>query len=417
MDRAIPVQEIKKRRRKWIIRIAFILIIPVLLVIFLPRWMERALDTRKMQTGVVDTGAIEITVGASGKLIPLIEEIVVSPVNSRILEVYKNPGDTVNEGEPLLKLDLVSVETEYLQKLDEMSILKSKEIQTRVRLENSISELNMQQQLKDMQLKQFWADLQGEKYLDSIGASTPDKVNRASLNYEEAKLQLQQLKEKITNEQANAEAELHVQQLEIKIFEKTLEEKSRLLKDARILSPKKAVLTFILNQTGVQISQGEQLAIVSDLSRFKVDCEIADGHREKLTPGSKAVIRIGNIRLYGTVSTVTPSVTNGLIRFTVIPEDSSHPSLRSGLNADVDIFHGIISDAVRVPNSSNLNYRKGDHYFWVIENDRAIKRKVRLGESSFEYIEVLSGLSPGERVILSDMDNYMNKKELRIKHN
>jgi HlyD family secretion protein len=89
--------------------------------------------------------------------------------------------------------------------------------QTRVRLENSISELTMQQQLKDMQLKQFLADFQGEKYLDSIGVSTPDKVNRARLNYEEAKLQLQQLKEKITNEQANAEAELHVQQLEINI--------------------------------------------------------------------------------------------------------------------------------------------------------------------------------------------------------
>jgi HlyD family secretion protein len=296
-----------------------------------------------------------------------------------------------------------------------MSILKSKEVQTRVRLENSISELNMQQQLKDMQLKQFWADFQGEKYLDSIGASTPDKVNRAKLNYEEAKLQLQQLKEKITNEQANAEAELHVQQLEINIFEKTLNEKSRLLKDARILSPQKAILTFILNQIGAQVSQGEQLAIVSDLSRFKVDCEISDGHREKLTPGSKALIRIGNIRLSGTVSTVTPSVTNGLIRFTVIPEDSSHPGLRSGLNADVDIFYGIISDAVRLPNSRSLNYRKGDFYFWVIENDRAIKRKVRLGESSFEYIEVVSGLSPGERVILSDMDNFANKKELRIK--
>jgi HlyD family secretion protein len=415
MDRLISTQEVKKRRRKFIVRIGLIVAFSVLLVIFLPRWFEGALDTQKMQIGMVDSGAIEITAGASGKLTPLTEEIVVSPLNSRILEVYKSPGDTVNEGEPLLKLDLISVETEYLQKLDEMSILKSKEVQTRVRLENSISELNMQQQLKDMQLKQLWADLQGEKYLDSIGASTPDKVNRANLNYEEAKLQLRQLKEKIANEQANAEAELHVQQLEIKIFEKTLEEKSRLLKNARILSPRKAVLTFILNQTGAQVSQGEQLAIVSDLSRFKVDCEIADGHRDKLTPGSKALIHIGNIRLHGTVATITPSVTNGLIRFTVIPEDSSHPGLRSGLNAEVDIFHGIISDAVRIPNSSRLNLRKGDHYFWVIKNDRAIKRKVRLGESSFEYREVLSGLAPGERVILSDMDNYMNKEELRIK--
>lgn len=414
MDRRISTRERQQRRRKILLRIGFITIPFVVLFMFLPRWMEDTLVLDHLPTGNVDRGPIEISVMASGKLTPLIEEVIVSPVSSRILEVYKNPGDPVNEGEPLLKLDLTAVETEYRQKLDEREMMRSRLVQVEVRLDNSIFELVMQRQLKEMEMRQLQADLGSEKYLDSIGASTADKVRRAALNYEEAKLLLRQLDQKIENERKNSAAELRIQQLELAVFEKTLDEKARLLKDARILSPKTATLTFILDQIGTQVAPGTQLAVVSDLSRYKVDCEIPDGHREKVNPGAKAVVEIGAITLTGTVMTVTPSVTNGLIYFTVLLDDSSHTGLRSGLNAGVNVLHGVRSDAVRIPNDMYFSYGRGDYDLWVIEGDKAVKRRVKLGDSSFEYVEVIEGLSPGERVILDEMDRYKNKSEIKI---
>ena len=226
----------------------------MLLFLLLPRWLEGKIPIENMPIGTVDKGPIEISIAATGKLVPLSEEIIVSPVGSRILEVYKNPGDTVHEGEPLLKLDLASVETEYRQKIDEKEMMKSKEIQTVITLENALAALRMDQQVKEMQMKQLWSDLQGEKYLDSIGASTPDKVRRAELNYAEAKLNLEQLEQKIINEQKNMTAGVRAQQLELSMFDKTLEEKARQLKNAQILAPKTATLTFIQNQIGMQVS-------------------------------------------------------------------------------------------------------------------------------------------------------------------
>lgn len=286
MDREISVQELQKRKKNRIIRIATALAVLMLLFLLLPRWLEGKIPIENMPIGTVDKGPIEISIAATGKLVPLSEEIIVSPVGSRILEVYKNPGDTVHEGEPLLKLDLASVETEYRQKIDEKEMMKSKEIQAVITLENALAALRMDQQVKEMQMKQLWSDLQGEKYLDSIGASTPDKVRRAELNYAEAKLNLEQLEQKIINEQKNMTAGIRAQQLELSMFDKTLEEKARQLKNAQILAPKTATLTFIQNQIGMQVSAGDQLAIVSDLSRYKVECEIADGHRDKLSRGT-----------------------------------------------------------------------------------------------------------------------------------
>lgn len=291
----------------------------MLLFLLLPRWLEGKIPIEHMPIGTVDKGPIEISIAATGKLVPLSEEIIVSPVGSRILEVYKNPGDTVHEGEPLLKLDLASVETEYRQKIDEKEMMKSKEIQAVITLENALAALRMDQQVKEMQMKQLWSDLQDEKYLDSIGASTPDKVRRAELNYAEAKLNLEQLEQKIINEQKNMTAGIRAQQLELSMFDKTLEEKARQLKNAQILAPQTATLTFIQNQIGMQVSAGDQLAIVSDLSRYKVECEIADGHRDKLSPGNRAVIIAGKANLPGTIYSITPSITDGVITFIVVP--------------------------------------------------------------------------------------------------
>lgn len=413
MDREIPLSEQRKERRKQIIRYGAIIVGLAIVVIIVVNFLQGSISSKNVIIGTVDRGTIEVTVNASGKVIPLTEEIIVSPINSRILEVYKEAGDSVNKDEPILKLELASIETDYKQKLDEKEMKKSKLIQSQVSLDNTISDLQMQLQVKDMKLKQLQTELKNERYLDSIGASTSDKVRQAALNYEVAKLELQQLKQQIVNEKKNASAEVKVQQLDLSIFEKSLAESARLLKDARILSPQRATLTYVNNQIGSQVSAGTQIAIVSDLNNFKVLAEIADSYAEKLSSGAKAIIKIGQLQLEGTVVNITPSVKNGVINFTVMLKDSGNSRLRSGLKTDVYVTHGIQDDVLRIPNSTYY-IGAGEYELWVVKNGEAEKKKIKLGESSFEYVEVISGLEKGEQVIISDMNQYKNKQKLKI---
>lgn len=417
MDREIPAEVKKQKMLKRLLRLAVTGTAATAALLILSRVLGNDLHENELFIRKVDRGPIEISVSASGKLMPLQEEIIVTPINTRILEVYKNPGDSVDEGDPLLKLELASVETEYRQKLDEREMMKSKLEQARVRLNGTISELEMQRRVKSMQAKQLYTDLQDERYLDSIGAGTPDKIRRAELNYEETKLELQLLEQKIENEHKNARAELRVQELELGILDKTLEEKARLLKDARILSPRKATLTFINRQIGSQVPQGTQVAVVSDLTRLKVDCEIGDQHREKLSVRAKAVIKTGDTELRGTVVTVTPSVTNGIVYFTVVPDEADHPGLRSGLSVDIHVLYGLRQNVLRIPNGTFFKYGPGLYDLWIVREGRAEKREVSLGESSYEYVEITDGLNEGDRVILSDMERYKDKQTLKIRKN
>lgn len=414
MDREVSKEVIKKEQKKRLVKYGAIIAVILVIVILIYKFITPSLDREKLILGAVDRGPLNVTVNASGKVIPFSEEIIVAPINSRILEVYRHAGDTVNIGEPLLKLELASIETEYKQKLDEREMKRRKLDQARITISSNISELEMQAKVKNMQLKKMYTELQNEKYLDSIGASTADKIREIVLNYDVSKLEYEQLKQKITNEKEKAAAEIKVQELEYSIFEKGLLENARLLQDARILSPQKATLTYINNQVGSQVSVGTQIAIVSDISKYKIEAEIADGYANKLSAGAKAIVKTGSTELSGVVVNIVPSVKNGTISFTVILEEGQDVTLRSGLSVDVHVEHEIKENILRIPNGSYYS-TPAEYDLWVLKYNKAVKRKVILGESNYEYVEVKGGLEEGEKVILVNMDSYKNKESLKIK--
>ena len=109
----------------------------------------------------------------------------------------------------------------------------------------------------------------------------------------------------------------------------------RTLDDAQIRSPRKAILTYINNQVGAQVPQGTQVAVISDLSHFKVEGEIADTYGDRVAAGGRAIVKIGNEKLEGIVSSVTPLSKNGVISFTVQLVEDNNKRLRSGLKTDV----------------------------------------------------------------------------------
>jgi len=413
MDIEIPQEEKRKQFKKKFIKIVVVVIAIVTVCILIISFVRTSVPYKSLTTSTVDEGTIEVTISATGRVVPLYEEIIVSPINSRILEVYKNPGDTLQQGDPILKLELASVETDYNQKLDELQIRKSKLSQTKVTVDNRISALVMQAKIKDMQLKQLETESKNEHHLTSIGASTKDKARQAELNYEVAKLELEQLNELIVIERKNGDTEIDVQEIELRIFEKTLNESKRLLNDARILASQQGTLTFINNQIGSQVEAGTQLAILSDLSAFKVEGEIADSYSERMFIGAKATVKAGGIELEGTVVNITPSVKNGIIKFTVMLKEPGNKRLRSGLKTDIYVMQDIRENTLRIRNSSYY-MGTGMYDLWVINGGKAEKRQIELGESNYQYVEVINGLNNGEEVIISDMKKHKDKSTINI---
>ena len=415
MGREIPKEVRDKERKKKFIKYGAIGVAAVVCIAVLISFMRSSVNRKDLVFSEVDNGTIEVSVSASGKVVPAFEEIINSPINTRIVEVYRKGGDSVDVGTPILKLDLQSTETEYKKLLDEEQMKRYQLEQLKVNNNTYLSDLSMQVKISAMKLNRMEVELRNERYLDSLGSGTTDKVRQAELNFNTGKLELEQLRQQYANESKVKEADLKVKELEFNIFSKSLAEMKRTLDDAQIRSPRKAILTYINNQVGAQVAEGSQVAIISDLSHFKVEGEIADTYGDRVAAGGRAIVKIGNEKLEGTVSSVTPLSKNGVISFIVQLNEDNNKRLRSGLKTDVYVMNAVKEGVLRLANASYYVGRGEYELFVQDSKDEIVKRKVQLGDSNFEYVEVVSGLKPGDKVVVSDMSSYKNKNKLKLK--
>lgn len=413
MDREISKEQRNREKRRMWMKWGGTVVVGIVAVIGLMQLMQESLHERDIVFSVVDEGSIDVSVSASGKVVPAFEEIINSPINSRILEVYKKGGDSVEVGTPILRLDLLSAETDYKKQLDEVQMNELKLEQLRIQNRSKLSEMEMQLKVSRMELNRKAVELRNEQYLDSLGAGTTDKVRQVELDYNVSKLKLEEDEQKFINEQATADADLKVKELELNIARKTLAETKRTLDDARIKAPRKAILTYVNTEIGAQVAQGEKVAIVSDLSHFKIEGEIADTYGDRIAAGSRAVVKVGKEELAGTVTDVTPLSKNGVMSFSVRLEQDNHKRLRSGLKMDVYVLTAVKDSVMRIANGSYY-VGPGEYELFVRSGNELLKRKVQLGDSNYELVEVVGGLKPGDQVVVSDMSNYKNKRKMKL---
>lgn len=415
MDREIPKEERLKQKRKRMLKVASIVvaILAVLFIVFTS--LRKSVRERDLVFSDVERSSIETSVSASGKVVPAFEEIINSPISTRIVEVYCQSGDSVMEGTPLLRLDLQSAETELNKLADELQMKHLDTEQTRLNISTYLHNLEMQIKVKEMSVNRLEAEVRNERRLDSLGSGTGDKVREAELAYNTGRLELQQLRQQLVNERQVKDAEYKSKKLELSIVDKNLGEMRRTLDDARVKSPRAATLTYINKEIGSQVSQGQKLAVVSDLSHFSVDAEIADSYGERVSVGAPANVKIGKEVLHGTVSNVTPLSTNGVISFTIKLEKDDYPRLRSGLKTDVYVMCDIKDDILRIRNGSYY-MGPGTYELFVLDgDDQVVKRKVRLGDSNYEYVEVIDGLRQGDRVVISDMSDFKTSQKVKLR--
>lgn len=433
MDRTIDKKVLKKEKNVRIIKIAVALASVAIVILLLSLLFRSSISHREVTLSKADVGDIDVTISASGKVVPAFEEIINSPISSRIMEVYKKSGDKVEAGTPILKLDLQSVQTDFNKLLDEeqMKILQLEQLE--LSNKSSLSEMRMNLEVKRMEVEHKEVEYRNERYLDSLGSGTTDKVRQAEMAYKVGLMQLAENEQKYENEKALAQANERVKELELNIFRKGLSETRRLLEDAQIRAPREAVLSFVNTEIGAQVSQGTRVAIISDLSHFKVEGEISDSYGDRISVGRKAIVKIGRELYNGVVSNLAPASSNGVIAFSVQLEEDNNQKLRSGLNCEIYVIDSHKDNVLRIANGSYYIGR-GEYQLFVLEKGsgeggsaedgtssldgargKMVRRKVILGDCNFDYVEVIEGLREGDVVLTSDIGSRKSKKSLQLK--
>jgi membrane fusion protein, multidrug efflux system len=196
-----------------------------------------------------------------------------------------------------------------------------------------------------------------------------------------------------------------------------LEQAEKQLSDATIKSPLSGVITKKQVEEGEYINIGSPIVTIVDISRLKIKLNVSEANVYQLKLNDKAII----------TTDVYPGVTfKGNISFIssqgddshnypveiVIPNNSKYP-LKSGTFANVIIKLPVAAEALYISRESLLGSIT-DAEVYVAENNKAILKKIVVGNGNDKYIKVISGLKEGEEVIINGLINLSENKAIKI---
>jgi HlyD family secretion protein len=410
VDRAVA-------RRKWARRTALSLgtvVGFVSLFAWGPGLISPTLSRNRIRTDIVKVGPIESTITASGTVVPEFEEVLAAPLDARVVRILGKPGDMVRRGETIVEFDLSDSLSAVKTLEDRLAIKENERRQLRIGLENTLIELRSRLEIQRLEVRSLELQAEQNRRLRAENLISDEELRRSEVQFERAGIELNRLDGSIANAEESTAAQLAGREIEMSILRQEKEDKERLLKLATTQSDRDGVLTWVVQEVGSVIRQGEVIARIADLRSFRVEANLSDVHASRLAAGLPVRIRVNDGLLDGEISSILPTIRDGVMTVVVDPREKSDPRLRSNLRVDVYIVSGHKERALKIRRGPAIP-GEGDHHVFVIREDVAVRTPIRIGISGFEEAEIVTGLLEGDEVVISDMADHAHRKEIRVR--
>lgn len=413
MDRQISNNEQSKGRIKK--SLPFIIVIGLLGLAYfgMKKVLTKTGSATDLRIARVEKGNMKSTLSAAGTVVAASERVINAPVTTEIQKVLLRTGAKVMPGDLILQLDQEFTTLEYEKLQDELSLRRNNIDKLKLEYDKNLRDLDYEDQIKALQLNELEAQLIDQKRLLEIGGATDEEVESADLQLKIARLQKQKLENELEFKRAVNSTEKNNLQLEYNIQAKRLKELRKKLSETKVKSPDAGVITWINEDIGKTVSEGEPLVKIANLDRFRVEAITSDRNSEQLQIGMPVEVRIGTEKLKGAITRILPEITNNTIKFYVSLEDEANSALRPNLRTELYIITNEKTDAVKVKRGNALKGTKSQ-YVYKVEGDFAMKTRITKGLIGADYFEIVSGLQPGDQIIISDTKDFEHMDKFEI---
>lgn len=413
MDKNISGSEIKKGKALTFAKYLLFLMLLVAGIFFVRKLLTKKAAYKDFYIVTVEKGDIQNTLTASGTVVPSVEREINAPVSTEIKRVIKSTGEFVNVGDLILELDQEFTRLAYEQLEDELQLKRNNVDKLKLEYDKNLRDLDYQNQIQALQLDELSAQVKDQKRLRDVGGATAEEVEQAELQ-----LKVSQLKKKMLENELSFRQNVNINEkrgleLEYTIQEKKLAELSRKLRETKVQAPQQGVITWINEDIGRKVMEGETLVRIANLEKFRVEASSSDRNSSKIEVGLPVRVRINNQDLKGYIQTILPALENNTIKFHIQLDDPASPLLRPNIRAEVYIITDNRTDIVRVKNGPAFN-GAASQYLYVVQGNKVQRRRVNKGLTNSDYVEITDNLNIGEQVIISDMQDYDHLEEFII---
>nr|WP_233263135.1 efflux RND transporter periplasmic adaptor subunit [Lysobacter profundi] len=404
-----------RQRRPLLVAIGTGAVVLLLGAWLLSGWMggSHSYDASRVRIAEVKRGDLVRDISAEGRVIaansPTLYAIAGGTVTLHVVA-----GDVVKQGQALAEIDSPELRSQLAQEEATLASLEAEA--SRAALDAQLARSTARKLLDQAEIDRVAAqrDLERNERGFAGGAVPQIEVARAQDNLKKSDIGVEHAREDLGLQGRGASLDTRNKHLLADRQRAIVDELKRQVDALTLRAP-------FDGQVGqVQVAQRANVAVnapvlsVVDLSRFEVEIKVPESFARDLGIGMPAQLTSGSGQPYpGAVSAVSPEVVNGEVTARLRFADKQPPGLRQNQRLSARIVLGTRRNVLMVERGPFVD-QDGGRFAYVMDGDLAVRRAIRTGVSSLNAVEILDGLRPGDRVVVSGSDLFADAKQVRI---
>jgi HlyD family secretion protein len=414
MDRVVERKRIDKR----ILiggGIGAALLLILLFWLFAPRADSQTVDSSRLSIATVQQGTFDDFLPLRARVTPLVTVYLDAVEGGRVDKKLVEDGASVVEGQPLVVLSNAELQLSTLEKQAEveqqLNNMRSQELALANTRSANLRDLNQAETELAKARRQY--DLYKPLSQRGFVSSKAFRDTSDDLAYQMKRLQI--VKQTISKDEALQSSQLQQLRASASSLNGSLGIARGSLSQLNIRAPVTGQLSGFDVQLGQSLQQGQRIGQIDSAGGNKLQGDVDEFYLGRVAVGQTAAADIDGKAYRLKVSKVYPQVRNGQFQIDLIFVGPEPSSMQRGQTIQAKLTVGDSAKAVLIPNGAFFNDTGGNWVFVVDKGgNSASKRQVQLGRKNSDFIEVLSGLSPGERVVTSSYSGLVDKDHLNF---
>jgi HlyD family secretion protein len=395
-----------------------LLLLILLFWLFAPRADSQSVEADRLTISTVEQGTFDDFLPLRARVTPLVTVYLDAVEGGRVEKKLVEDGASVVAGQPLAVLSNAELQLSTLEKQAEveqqLNNMRSQELALTQTRNSNLRDLNQAETDLAKMRRQY--ELQKPLAEKGFVSSKIFKDTQDDLRYQQQRLQI--LKQSISQTEALQTSQLSQLRAAAGSLNTSMGVAQSSLGQLNIRAPVTGQLSGFDIQLGQSLQQGERIGQIDSAGADKLQADVDEFYLGRVQVGQAANADIDGKTYQLKVAKVYPQVRNGQFQIDLVFEGPEPKSIQRGQTVQAKLTLGDSTRAVLIPNGAFFNDTGGAWVFVVDSGGKsATKRQVQLGRKNSDFIEVLGGLKPGERVITSSYSGLVDKDRLTFSSN
>lgn len=416
MDRIIENKSKKRRRILWI-SVSVVLVGLVLYMLFLSDHSSKLNVERDKLTisEVVETEFLDYMT-ATGNVEPLTTVYLDAVEGGRVEQILIEEGSMVTKGDIILRLTNPDLNLRILTSQADLAEQENRLRDTQIMMEQQRIELRRQIVTYEFDLLKLNRTYQSNKTLFDQGLISEQEYLLSKENYELAQQTIQLFREKSLQDSLFRATQVKSLEGALDRMQDNIQLVKDKLENLNVKAPVTGQLGSLQAEIGQNIIGGYRLGQVHILDNFKVTAEIDEHWIDRIKTGLPATLERNDQNFNLNIIKVYPEVRNGLFQVDLEFSGIKPDNIRTGQTYRINVELGKPIKAIQVLKGGFFE-STGGQWIYVVDpsGQFATKRSIRTGRMNPRYYEILEGLHPGEKVIVSSYTSFGNNDKLILK--